>query len=103
MKSREALAEIESSGKKFKVIEYLKEPLTSKEIKSLLDLLDIKAADLIRTTESIWKEHYKGKKMTEAALIKAMVEHPKLIQRPIVVKGKKAVIARPKELLKGLI
>lgn len=102
-KSREALAVLEDLGKRHKVIEYLKEPLTSKELKNIISLLGISAEGLVRKNEAIWKENFKGKKMTESAIIKAMVNHPKLIQRPIVVKGKKAIIARPAELLDNFI
>jgi len=62
-----------------------------------------KTGDLIRKGESIYKEKYKGKSLTEAQWISAMVEYPKLIERPIVVKGQKAVIGRPPELVSALL
>ncbi len=102
-KSREALAILEESGKKYEIVEYLKDIPTQKEIKELLVKLDIKAEALIRKGEKIYKEVYKDKKMTSAQWVKAMTEYPKLIERPIVVKGKKAVIGRPPEAIKSLL
>ena len=58
-------------------------------------MLNIKAIELIRTNEIIWKENYKGKEMTDQELINAMMENPKLIERPIVVKNGRAIIGRP--------
>lgn len=60
-------------------------------------MLGIPAKDLIRKNEAIFKEQFKGKELSEDEWINAMVEYPKLIERPIVVKGEKAVIARPTE------
>lgn len=96
-KSRETLAIIE--GKKIdpEIILYLEEPLNKKEIKALLKKLDMKAHALVRKGESIYKEEYKGKELTEDKWIEAMVKYPKLIERPIIVKGEKAVLGRPPE------
>lgn len=57
----------------------------------------------MRTKESIWIENYKNKQLSAAEIIEAMLKHPKLIERPIIVFGEKAVIARPKERIKELI
>jgi|TARA_B100000767_G_C19682193_1_gene500102 arsenate reductase len=73
----------------------MKTPFTITSLSELITLLDVNPIELVRTNEKIWKESYKGKKLSDAAIIKAMVCEPKLIQRPIVVHGKKAVIARP--------
>ena len=102
-KSRQTLNLIEESGKKFETVLYLEDVPTKKKLKELLHLLGINAEDLIRKGESIYKEKYKGKSLTEAQWISAMVEYPKLIERPIVVKGQKAVIGRPPELVSALL
>jgi arsenate reductase len=102
-KSRECTNFLEVSGKDVKIINYIKTPFTFKSLSEIIALLAIKPIELVRTTEKIWKENYKGKDMSDAAIIKAMVTEPKLIQRPIVVHGKKAVIARPLELLNEIM
>lgn len=76
---------------------YTETPPTEEEIKSVLKKLGIKAEELIRKKEKIYKEKFDGKKMTEEKWIKAMVKFPVLIERPIVIKGNKAVIGRPTE------
>lgn len=96
-KSRQGLAIVEQSGKDFTIRRYLDEPLTTKELTELLDKLKINPIDLVRKNESEWKENFKGKKLTAAAIIEAMVQHPKLIERPIVVNGAKAIVGRPPE------
>ena len=68
-----------------------------------MELLEISAEELVRKNEKVWKENYKGKELSEDEIISAMQEHPKLIERPIVVKDKKAVIGRPPEKIKDLI
>ncbi|MEZ5009674.1 MAG: arsenate reductase (glutaredoxin) [Chitinophagales bacterium] len=96
-KSRETLQLLESKGIEPKVIEYLKDIPTEKELKEILKKLGIKAYDLLRRNEAIFKEEYKGKDLTEDQWIEAMIEHPKLIERPIVINGKKAALGRPPE------
>ena len=87
----------------FEVIEYLKTPISENQLRKILSYLDINALELIRTNESDWKTKFKGKQMTEDELIKAMIEYPKLMERPIVVKGNRAVIARPAEKISKII
>ena len=82
---------------KTEVVEYLKTPPTQKEIIELLKMLGMKAVDLVRKKEPLFLEKYEGKKLTEAQWIKAMAQNPILIERPIIVKGKKAIIGRPPE------
>ena len=96
-KSRDSYNLLVEKGLDFETVEYLKTPLNKKEIKALLVKLDIPAADLIRRGEKDYKENYKGKDLSEAQWIDAMVKFPKLIERPIVVKGNTAVIGRPIE------
>jgi len=102
-KSRDSFNLLTEKGLDFETIEYLKTPLNKKEIKALLKQLGIPAADLIRKAEPIFKEKFKGKEFTEAKWIDAMVKYPKLIERPIVVKGNKAVIGRPIEKVIALL
>jgi len=101
-KSREGLQIIEESGKDFQVIKYLDEVPSKEELKSILEKLDYKPADLVRKTEKVWKENYKGKNLSDDELIEAMLTHPKLIERPIVVTPVKAVVGRPPEKIKEL-
>jgi len=96
-KSRETLALIEENNITPEIILYLDNIPTERELKSLLKKLSIPADKLIRKGEAIFKEKYKGKSLTEAQWISAMVKYPKLIERPIVVDGGKAVLGRPPE------
>ena len=94
-KSREGLQLLKESKQGYKIIEYLKETLSFDELKSIINLLGITTLELIRKNESIWKKNYKGKELTNDEVIRAMTEHPKLIERPIVSGVTKAVIGRP--------
>ena len=96
-KSRKTLEIIKNKTSNFKVVEYLKNPLTFNKIKLLLSQLKIKPLELIRTQESIWKENYKNIKLTDDEIINLIVSNPKLMERPIVTNNKKAVIGRPPE------
>ncbi|WP_224482955.1 arsenate reductase (glutaredoxin) [Robertkochia aurantiaca] len=102
-KSREGLNLVEESGQKYQVIKYLEEVPDEAEIRELLECLELKPIQLIRKNEAVWKEKFKGKDLTDEEIIKAMVDHPKLIERPIVVKNKKAVLGRPPENIKELL
>lgn len=96
-KSRQTLQLINNSGKKIEIIEYLNEPPTFEELKSIIKLLGITPEQLLRKNESIFKEQFKGKIYSDDEWIQIMIEHPKLIERPIVIEGKKAVLGRPPE------
>jgi arsenate reductase len=102
-KSRQGLALLEESGKEFELIKYLDNPLSEKALTSLIDMLDIAPMELVRKGEAIWKENYKGKELSDTDVVAAMSQHPKLIERPIVVLGKKAVIGRPLENIEKLL
>jgi len=102
-KSRQGLALLEASCQEFEVIKYLDQPLNSEDLKAIVSKLGIKPLDLIRKNEAIWKSDYKGKTLTDDAIIEAMVANPKLIERPIVVNGTHAVIGRPTELISDII
>ena len=102
-KSREGLQLLKESKQEFKIIEYLKETPSFDELKSIINLLGITPLELIRKNESIWKKNYKGKELTNDEVIRAMTEHPKLIERPIVINKEKAVIGRPPENIKYIL
>lgn len=102
-KSRSGLEVLENSGKPFEVIKYLEDVPTEKELKDIIKLLGVKPIDLVRKNEAIWKENFKGKDLSDSDIIKAMIENPKLIERPIIINGNKAVIGRPAEVILGII
>ena len=79
----------------FRIREYLKEPLSEKELGALIMKLHIKPKELIRTQEEIYRKELKGLNLNDEEWIKVMVEHPKLIRRPIVEGKYKAVVGDP--------
>lgn len=102
-KSRCALAVLEESGQEFEVVSYLQDTPTAKELAAIIKKLGIKAHELIRKTETVYIERYKGKDLSDEEWIQAMVENPILIERPIVISGDKAVIARPTEKIQEIL
>lgn len=96
-KSREGVAFLKDKNVNFKEIYYLETPFTPSQLKVLIQKLGILPMELVRTKEPIWKENFKGKTLTDEQIIEAMCEYPRLIERPIVVNGDKAVIGRPTE------
>ena len=102
-KSREGLAILEASNQPLEIINYLENPPTKEELVNILTLLGIKPIELVRKNEAIWKENFKNKELSDNDIINAMLQHPKLIERPIVVQNNKAVIGRPPEKIKDLL
>jgi arsenate reductase len=96
-KSRQTLELIQHAGKQIEVIDYLNHPPTEEELTAIIQLLGINAEDLVRKGEDVYKEKFKGKKITQQDWVKILIEHPKLIERPIVIEGDKAIIGRPPE------
>lgn len=96
-KSREAFKLLEEKGIQADVVKYLDNPPTKEELKEVLKMLGITPRELMRTKEAIYKELNLKEVNDEEKLIEAMAEHPKLIERPIVIKKGKAVIGRPIE------
>ena len=97
-KSRQTLEILESRSIEPAIVEYLKTPPSPDELKRILSMLGIGARDLLRTKEPEYKElGLDDLSLSEDVIIKAMVETPRLIERPIVVKDGKAVIGRPPE------
>ncbi len=101
-KSRETLNLLKEKGIEPTVVEYLKEPLSADELSGICQKLKMTPNELLRKTEKIYKENYKGKKLSDSDAIQAMVEHPKLMERPVVVKGDKAEVGRPPENVNNL-
>jgi arsenate reductase len=96
--SRRVLQMIRNKGIEPHVVEYLKTPPSAKEIKAVLGKLKIGARDLLRRKEPAYRaEGLEDEKLSEAAIIRAMTEHPVLIERPVVLAGRRAVLARPPE------
>ncbi len=102
-KSRQGLDKIEASGKKYQVHKYLEDFLSVSELQEIVQKLNINPIDLVRKNEKIWKENYKERQLSDQEIIEAMVTHPKLIERPIVISKKNAVIGRPTELIIELL
>lgn len=102
-KSRAGLQYMEDKGLDFSVVEYLKTPLSRQEFKELLMKLNMKPEALVRTQEAEYKEKLKGKNFTDEEWITILLENPKLIQRPIVVKNNKAVLGQPVEEIDRLL
>jgi len=96
-KSRQTLTLIQERGKEIEIIEYLKNPLTFEDLELIVVKLSISPIELVRNKEEIWKENYKGKTLMDDEIIQAMVDNPKIIERPIVINGMKAIIGRPPE------
>jgi len=102
-KSRQGLEVLEKSGKKFEIVKYLENIPTKDELKIILGYLNIPAENLVRKNEAIWKENYRGKKLSEEEILDVMIQYPKLIERPIVIRENRAVIGRPTEKIYDLL
>lgn len=102
-KSREGLALVEASGQLYETVLYLDGTLNEDELKAILNKLNYSPIELIRKNEAAWKEHFKGKTLSDNEIIAAMIKFPKLIERPIVVTKNNAVVGRPPEKIKELL
>ena len=102
-KSRCGVQALEEAGKEFEIVKYLENVPTKKELKDIIKLLGIAPIELVRKNEKIWKKNFKGKTLSDDEIIQAMVENPKLIERPIIINGNKAVIGRPTEKIFEII
>ena len=94
-KSREALKYLQDKGYDFEIRDYIKNLLSLEEIVELIVSLNIKPIELARKNEAIWKENFKNKGLDDNQIINALSKYPKLIERPIVTKGKSSIIAKP--------
>ena len=102
-KSRECIQLLELQEIPFATVKYLNEPLSKDELATLIKKLGIKPIELVRTKEAIWKEKFEGKTLRPVQVINALAKYPQLIERPIVVNGDKAVIARPAEKVNEIL
>ena len=101
-KSRETL-NLLSSRDDVTIKEYLKEPPSADELAEVIKMLGIRAIDLVRKGEAVYKELFKGKDLSEEEWLDAMHNHPKLIERPIVIHAGKAAIGRPPEKVLAIL
>ena len=102
-KSREGLQYLHEKGLEYTVIEYLRNPFTREQLKDLLMKLNMRPEQIVRTQEDEYKEKLKGKSFNDEEWITILLENPKLIQRPIVVKNHKAVLGQPVEEIDRLM
>jgi arsenate reductase (glutaredoxin) len=101
---RQAVQLLKESGKPFMAVNYYEKPFTKSQLKALLKKAKLSPRDVLRTKEDIYKELGLAKKsLSDDTLIDLMIEHPDLIQRPIVEKGEKAWLARPAEVVKNIL
>lgn len=96
------MALLEEKNEEITVVKYLDELPTAQEMELLLAKLNLKPTDILRKGEKIYKEQFKNLELNDHEWIAVMLENPKLIERPIVVKGNKAVVARPADLIEDL-
>lgn len=102
-KSRTAVEILKKHNAGVKLIEYLKTPPTENELKAVLKKLKMGAEQILRKKEALFQKKFAGKKFSEAEWIRILVKNPVLIERPIAIKGNKAVIARPPETIEQLL
>lgn len=101
---RDAVKLVQASGQPFSAINYYEQPFTKALLKGLLKKAGLTARDILRTKEDIYKELGLAKKqVSEDELIDLMLKHPDLIQRPLVEKGERVILARPAETVKKLL
>ena len=93
-KSRNCLAFIEEKNQEVEIIKYLEQQLNFEELVLIIKKLNCKPIEIVRVKEKIWIENFKGKIMSDDEIIQAIVSNPILIERPIVIKGEKAIIGR---------
>src|SRR5437588_12928667 len=95
---------LRESGVEFAKLNYYLQPLSEKKLRELIKKMEIKPRELLRTSESIYRELELGKKdLSDDEIISLMVKHPDLMQRPIVERGARAVLGRPTENVKVLL
>jgi arsenate reductase (glutaredoxin) len=102
-KCRAAVALVSERGYAMELVEYLLTPPGKEELRGLLHKLGMKPFELVRTGEDDFKQHYAGRTLSDEEWLDALVAHPILIERPIVVRGDKAVVARPPEKALALL
>ncbi len=95
---------LNDGGYEVEVVNYLTDtPFTKESLSALIAKTDLKPEELVRKQEAVYKSDYKGKALSDEEWIDALVEHPKLLHRPIVENGDKAVLAQPPEKIKDIL
>jgi arsenate reductase (glutaredoxin) len=102
-KSRDCLAFLDQSKTEYQIIKYLENVPSFEELQSIILKLGIKPIELVRQKEKVWIENFKNKALSDTQIIQSMVSNPILIERPIVIYGDKAVIARPFDKVKAIL
>ncbi|SRR5690554_1653305 len=102
-KSRATLSLLQERGIEPRVVEYLKQPPTAAQLEALIAKLGIEPGQLVRKGEDLYKSQYAGRTMSDAQWVEALASHPILIERPIVIRGERAVIGRPPEKVLELL
>jgi arsenate reductase (glutaredoxin) len=102
-KCREAVALLTERGHNTVLVKYLDTPPDKAELTSLLHKLGMKPFDLIRKGEEIFKQHYAGRTLSDDEWLDAMLTYPVLMERPVVVRGNKAIVARPAEKVLAIL
>jgi arsenate reductase len=102
-KSRSALALLTERGVDVTVVEYLKTPPTRAALADLVAKLGLPPGDIVRRGEDAFRAHYAGRELTEDAWLDALTAHPILMERPIAVRGARAVVGRPPERVLSLL
>jgi arsenate reductase len=101
---RQVYAALKESGVDFDSVNYYTDPISKAKLKELIRKMGIKAPELFRTKEEVYKKlKLAGKELTDDKAIDLMIKHPDLIQRPIVERGSRAILARPAERLKEIL
>ncbi len=96
-KSRQTLEILIKKNVNFEIVEYLKDKLSINDLEEIIEKLEINTIELVRKNESVWKEKFKDRKLNDKEIVQAMIENPKIIERPIVINGNKAILGRPPE------
>ena len=91
-----------AKGVDFESINYMEERLSANELKQLLRVAGLRPQDALRTNEAAYRQHVAGKNLSDDEMLQIMAEYPELLQRPIVVRENKAVLARPVDRLAEL-
>ncbi len=102
-KSRGILEYLDENGVSFEIIDFIKDPLSELELRTVLKKLHCSVKEVIRTNEKLYQEQFRDKDLGDDELIQMLLHNPTLIQRPIIIKGSVAMIGRPIENVKFFI
>jgi arsenate reductase len=99
-----AISILKERGADFEAIDYYETPLEAKELEGLISRLGIPVRDLLRKDEQVYRDLKVGERqISDAELVDLMVKHPDLIQRPIIVRGNRAILGRPPETVERVL